>query len=177
MNHLQHWREFAVAATVLLMTKSMATGAAQSFDRSATHVARPRTSAIAFTNITESAGTGGPTDRGRTGGHGAMFADADGDGRPDLYVTMIFKDPMPERFYRNLGGNRFVEEGDGTFALRQSFTDTDGYMGQNDPVLHFGLGHRESVDVVVTFLNGATIRRTVVGANQMVTVDGRRPSK
>lgn len=66
---------------------------------------------LSFTNITQFAGVSGPTEPGRTGGHGVMFADADGDGLPDLYVTMIFDDPMPELFYRNLGGGRFVEEG------------------------------------------------------------------
>lgn len=50
-----------------------------------------------------------------------MFADADGDGLPDLYVTMIFNDPMPDLFYRNLGGGRFVEEG-----RRRGIADYDG---------------------------------------------------
>ena len=62
-----------------------------------------------FTNITAKAGTAGPTARGQTGGHGVMFADVDRDRRPDLYVTMIFDNPMAELFYRNLGGGRFVE--------------------------------------------------------------------
>jgi len=74
-----------------------------------------------FTNITQSAGTSGPTERGRTGGHGVMFADADGDGLPDLYITMIFDDPMPELFYRNLGGGRFAEEG-----RQRGIADFDG---------------------------------------------------
>ena len=74
-----------------------------------------------FTNITQSAGTSGPSEPGRTGGHGIMFADADGDGRPDLYVTMIFDDPMPELFYRNLGGGRFAEEG-----RQRGIADFDG---------------------------------------------------
>jgi hypothetical protein len=66
---------------------------------------------LAFSNITDSAGTAGPTAAGKTGGHGAMFADLDADGLPDLYITMIFDDPMPELFYRNRGDGRFVEEG------------------------------------------------------------------
>ena len=74
-----------------------------------------------FTNITRSARVSGPTERGRTGGHGVMFADADGDGLPDLYVTMIFNDPMPELFYRNQGGGRFSEEG-----KRRGIADYDG---------------------------------------------------
>ena len=74
-----------------------------------------------FINITQSAGTSGPTEPGRTGGHGVMFADADGDGLPDLYVTMIFNDPMPDLFYRNLGGGRFAEEG-----RQRGIADYDG---------------------------------------------------
>jgi hypothetical protein len=74
-----------------------------------------------FTNITQSTSVSGPTERDRTGGHGVMFADADGDGLPDLYVTMIFNDPMPELFYRNQGGGRFSEEG-----KRRGIADYDG---------------------------------------------------
>ena len=33
---------------------------------------------LRFTDITLEAGTGGPTEPGKLGGHGAMFADADG---------------------------------------------------------------------------------------------------
>ena len=45
---------------------------------------------VGFTDITLQAGTGGPTERGRLDGHGAMFADVNDDGRADLYITMIF---------------------------------------------------------------------------------------
>jgi hypothetical protein len=76
---------------------------------------------MAFTDITLEAGTGGPTGPGRTGGHGVFFADVDGDGLPDLYVTMIFDDPMPDRFYRNLGQGRFREEG-----VQRGIDDFDG---------------------------------------------------
>ena len=50
-----------------------------------------------------------------------MFADAVGDGRPDLYITMIFEDPMSELFYRNLGRGQFVEE-----AKARGIADFDG---------------------------------------------------
>ena len=66
---------------------------------------------LSFTDITLSAGVGGSAAPGRTGGHGAMFADVDDDGRPDLYVTMVFKRPMAELFFRNIDGSRFREEG------------------------------------------------------------------
>ncbi len=68
--------------------------------------------ALSFTDITLSAGTGGPTASGKTGGHGAMFCDVDNDGRPDLYITMLFNEPMKDLFFRNTGNNVFANEGD-----------------------------------------------------------------
>ena len=67
---------------------------------------------LSFTDITNSAGTGGPTAAGQTGGHGAMFCDVDNDDHPDLYITMLFNDPMKDLFFRNTGGNVFADEGD-----------------------------------------------------------------
>lgn len=66
---------------------------------------------LSFSNITDSAGTAGPTGQGKTGGHGVMFTDVDADGLADLYITMVFDDPMSELFYRNRGGGKYVEEG------------------------------------------------------------------
>jgi len=66
---------------------------------------------LSFTDITLEAGTGGPTGKDEPGGHGVMFADVNRDGLPDLYITMIFNKPMPELFFRNLGDNKFAEEG------------------------------------------------------------------
>jgi hypothetical protein len=76
---------------------------------------------ISFKDVTLDAGTGGPTERNRLGGHGAMWADVDRDGRPDLYVTMIFNDPMPELFFRNIDGRRFANEG-----RQRGIADFDG---------------------------------------------------
>ena len=76
---------------------------------------------LAFTDITLTAGTGGPTGADELGGHGVMFADADGDGLADLYITMIFDKPMGELFFRNLGNNTFADEG----GLRR-IADFDG---------------------------------------------------
>ncbi len=76
---------------------------------------------VSFTDITQQAGTGGPTAPGRTGGHGAMFADVDDDGLVDLSLTMIFDEPMAELFYRNLGDLRFSDEG-----KRRGIADFDG---------------------------------------------------
>jgi len=66
---------------------------------------------LAFTDITLQAGTGGPTKADELGGHGVMFADVDKDGLADLYITMIFDEPMPDLFFRNLGNNTFADEG------------------------------------------------------------------
>ena len=48
----------------------------------------------------------------------------------------------------------------------------NGYLGQNDPVLHFGLGTQKSAELVVRFLDGTVVRRSVA-ARQTVTIDGR----
>ena len=50
---------------------------------------------------------------------------------------------------------------------------TNGYLGQNDPTVHFGLGSVDAVTVIVTFLDGTTRTTTGVSANQTITVDGR----
>jgi len=64
-----------------------------------------------FTDITTAAGTGGPVGKGETGGHAAAFADVDGDGRSDLYHTMLNKTFMADLFFYNLGANVFANEG------------------------------------------------------------------
>jgi hypothetical protein len=45
-----------------------------------------------------------------------------------------------------------------------------GYLGQDDPVLHFGLGLRSSVDVVVAFLDGTKVTRRNVSTNQTIII-------
>ncbi len=50
-----------------------------------------------------------------------------------------------------------------------------GYLGQDDPVLHFGLGVHTVVDLVVQFLDGTTVVQPSVSANQQVTVDASGP--
>jgi hypothetical protein len=63
---------------------------------------------LGFTDITLSAGTAGPDN----GGHGVMFGDADGDGLPDLYLTINFQNTGGRRdyFFLNQGGGSFTEE-------------------------------------------------------------------
>jgi enediyne biosynthesis protein E4 len=64
---------------------------------------------LSFTDITLEAGTGGP-EPPDTGGHGVMWVDVDHNGRPDLYITMNYNQPMPELFFHNKGNNEFEEE-------------------------------------------------------------------
>ncbi|MCK4818197.1 VCBS repeat-containing protein, partial [bacterium] len=78
---------------------------------------------LSFTDITESAGTGGPTGTDELGGHGVMFCDVDVDGRPDLYITMNWNTGViyRELFFRNNGGNVFSGE-----AAERGIDDPDG---------------------------------------------------
>ena len=62
------------------------------------------------------------------------------------------------------------EAGMTLLGFRES-RSSNGYLGQNDPVLHFGLGSNTTADVVVTFLDGKTATRTYVAANQTLTID------
>jgi hypothetical protein len=55
--------------------------------------------------------------------------------------------------------------------MRQSRSNT-GYLGQDDAVLHFGLGAKKLVDIAVTFLDGTRVERAGVRANQTITIDG-----
>ena len=65
---------------------------------------------LRFTDITVAAGLVGPPPV-PLGGHGAAFADATGDGRPDLYITTNFADPVADQFFVNIGGGYFLESG------------------------------------------------------------------
>jgi len=56
-------------------------------------------------------------------------------------------------------------------GLRESKSN-QGYLGQDDPVLHFGLGATAVVDVVVEFLDGSTVIEPGVAANRVVTILG-----
>ena len=60
-------------------------------------------------------------------------------------------------------------------GMRESRSN-NGYLGQDDPTLHFGLGSLNAVTVIATFLDGTIRTLTGVTANQTVTVDGRTTS-
>ena len=65
---------------------------------------------LRFADVTRSSGLTGPPPI-PLGGHGAAFADATGDGQPDLYITVNFDDPVADQFFVNQGGGRFLEAG------------------------------------------------------------------
>jgi hypothetical protein len=56
-------------------------------------------------------------------------------------------------------------------GLRESRSN-NGYLGQDDQIVHFGLGERTAVDVVVSFLDGTTVTSTNVAANQTLLLNG-----
>ena len=60
-------------------------------------------------------------------------------------------------------------------GMRESRSN-NGYLGQDDPTLHFGLGSVRAVTMIATFLDGSIRVLTGVTANQTVTVDGRTTS-
>ena len=65
---------------------------------------------LRFADITVAAGLVGPPPV-PLGGHGAAFADATGDGRPDLFITTNFADPVADQFFVNRGDGGFLESG------------------------------------------------------------------
>jgi hypothetical protein len=76
------------------------------------------TPVLAFQEVTSTAGVAGPAT---FGGHGAMFGDVNGDGLPDLYVTMNLPNTqLPELFFLNLGAGQFREE-----ALQRGIANLD----------------------------------------------------
>jgi hypothetical protein len=60
------------------------------------------------------------------------------------------------------------------WGFRESRSN-NGYLAQNDPVLHFGLDTCTTVDVRVVFLNGTQATRYGVSCNQWVSVSGPDP--
>jgi hypothetical protein len=71
---------------------------------------------------------------------------------------------------------RSGQQGGKLLGFRESRSN-NGYLGQDDPTLHFGLGDCRSVDVVVTFLCGTRVARKAVSANQTTTIDASREGR
>lgn len=123
------------------------------------------------------------------------FADMDNDG--DLDFAAATKHAPRNLLIRNdyRGGNHWIRirlispqgqagafgaktrvyaASDKSFlGLRESKSNY-GYLAQDEPILHFGLGKHAAVDVVVTFLDGTVMSREGVKADQILTLDGRQ---
>ena len=124
---------------------------------------------------------------------GVALADIDGDGDLDFSVA---DKQWKSRLIRNdlQGGGAWLKirlispQGQaGAFGARVYVTDSqnslvgmrearssNGYLAQNDPVLHVGLGSRSTVNVRVRFPDGTWVSSENVQANQTITVDGRQ---
>ena len=75
---------------------------------------------VAITDITSTNLLGDKDNNGDYGGHGVMFADADGDGDPDLYITMNNHLRMSDQFFINNGIGVFTED-----AVNRGVNDSD----------------------------------------------------
>lgn len=122
-------------------------------------------------------------------GRGAAWADIDNDGDVDLLVVNLNDTPV---LLRNDGGNarpwlmvdarldfptgsrtavgaRVTVTANG-LRMVEDVNPVRGYLGQNDPRLHFGLGGAQTCDVEIRWPDGAVEKLSNVKANQVLTL-------
>ena len=125
--------------------------------------------------------------------------DYDGDGDLDIFLTqhdgpaMLFRNNIDNSNYLRIrltgvkgdvgGFGTKVWLYDGGFAghsdhliLYQEAMASAGYCIQHEPVLHFGVGNRSTVDVVVKFLDGSSITLENVTPGQVLNIEGGKAS-
>jgi enediyne biosynthesis protein E4 len=126
-------------------------------------------------------------------GRGGAVADIDNDGDLDLLVINLNDAP---RLLRNDGGNRRnwlmvdarlafpsgqrtaigarVTVRGGALEQIDDVNPVRGYLSQNDPRLHFGLGDESVVTVEIRWPDGTVERHEDVEANQILTLVQRK---
>ncbi len=132
------------------------------------------------------------TDCTRPDPRTVSFADVDNDGDLDSLVTSKFGSFYLIRNNLTGGGNwlkvqltsslgqagafgakvRVYRAGTNALIAMREAKSVYGYLSQDDPVLHFGLGPAQSVDVDVTFLDGGHVTRRNVSVNQTIAFMG-----
>jgi len=65
-----------------------------------------------------------------------------------------------------------VPAGGGALIGMREAKGNHGYLAQDDPVLHFGLGAAASVDVTVDFVDGTQTQCPAQAANQLIVISG-----
>ncbi|HEY4936513.1 MAG TPA: VCBS repeat-containing protein, partial [Puia sp.] len=144
---------------------------------------------LRFTDVSEDWGLMTPSFS-----NGAAYADLDNDGDLDLIVNNIDdeahiyrnmsreRDPENHHFLRiQFTGDRLNKNGFGAWAelhydsgKQQVYENTPyrGYLSTIQPIAHFGLGTRTSVDsVIIRWPNGKMQLLRNVAANQVLKVD------
>lgn len=119
------------------------------------------------------------------------FADYDADGDLDIVITTKHAWPILLRNNLNAGNwlklrlltaqgqaggfganvRVFAAGSSQLLAMREARSNY-GYLSQDDPVLHVGLGSHALVDVTVTFVDGTVVSLAGVAANQVLAIDG-----
>jgi hypothetical protein len=131
----------------------------------------------------------GPRPDGERDPRSVAFADIEGDGDLDFAITD--KNGPAYLVRNNFNAGRWLKvrliaangqagafgakvrvssAGGGRFLGIREAKSSSGYLAQDDPVLHFGLGAALTVDVEVTFLDGTRVTRNAVAANQTITI-------
>jgi hypothetical protein len=137
--------------------------------------------------MTESGQLWGVTDTGE--GYGVTVLDYDNDGDEDILIgnragqVILYRNDAPRASSRwlRLRFTGTVSNRDGYGALVRVtvggvtqtavYAPTNAYIGQREPVLHFGLGSAAVVDsVVIQWPNGAVQKLTAVTSNQVLSV-------
>jgi hypothetical protein len=134
----------------------------------------------------------GPTTDGERDARSVAFADVEGDG--DLDFALTDKNGPAYLVRNNFDAGRWLKvrliaangqagafgakvrvypAGGGRLLGIREAKSSSGYLAQDEPVLHFGLGAALRVDVEVTFLDGTRIMRSAVAANQTITIIAR----